>query len=104
MERGCGILLPISSLPNKYGFGCFSREAYDFIDYLSGLGMKYWQILPLGIVDDVGSPYSSVSAFAGEPLYIDVDKILSDDEISFFKLDKSLPFPEYKKRKMEETL
>ena len=101
MERGCGILLPISSLPNEYGFGCFSKEAYDFVDYLSELGMKYWQILPLGIVDDVGSPYSSVSAFAGEPLYIDVDKILSDDELSFFKLDKSLPFPEYKKRKME---
>ena len=41
MERGCGILLPISSLPNEYGFGCFSKEAYDFVDYLSELGMKY---------------------------------------------------------------
>ena len=101
MERGCGILLPISSLPNKYGFGCFSREAYDFIDYLSGLGMKYWQILPLGPVDDYGSPYSSVSAFAGEPLYIDIEQILDADEIAFYKLSKDLPFPEYKKRKNE---
>ena len=41
MERGCGILLPISSLPNEYGVGCFSKEAYDFVDYLSELGMKY---------------------------------------------------------------
>ena len=40
MERGCGILLPISALPNKYGFGCFSKEAYDFVDFLSELGMK----------------------------------------------------------------
>lgn len=101
MERGCGILLPISSLPNKYGFGCFSREAYDFVDYLSDLGMKYWQILPLGPVDSVGSPYSSVSAFAGEPLYIDIETILDENEISFYKLSEDLPFEEYRKRKME---
>lgn len=101
MERGCGILLPISSLPNKYGFGCFSREAYDFIDYLSDLGMKYWQILPLGPVDSCGSPYSSVSAFAGEPIYIDIEKILDKSEIEFYKLSPELSFEEYKKRKME---
>ena len=53
MERGCGVLLPVSSIPNQYGFGCFSAEAYEFVDYLSSLGMKYWQILPLGIVDGV---------------------------------------------------
>ncbi len=101
MERGCGILLPISALPNKYGFGCFSREAYDFVDYLTELGMKYWQILPLGPVDTAGSPYSSVSAFAGEPLYIDVESILDEHEISFYKLSEDLPFEEYRKRKME---
>ena len=101
MERGCGVMLPISSLPNKYGFGCFSREAYDFIDYISEMGMKYWQILPLCPVDSVGSPYSSVSAFAGEPLYIDIERILDKEEISFYKLNSNLSFPEYQKRKME---
>lgn len=101
MKRGCGVLLPISSLPNKCGFGCFSKEAYDFVDYLSGLGMKYWQILPLGPVDSHGSPYSSVSAFAGEPLYIDIERILSKQEISFYKLSSDMPFEEYKKHKME---
>ncbi len=101
MERGCGILLPISALPNKHGFGCFSREAYDFVDYLTELGMKYWQILPLGPVDAVGSPYSSVSAFAGEPLYIDIESILDEQEISYYKLSEDLPFEEYRKRKME---
>ena len=85
MERGCGVLLPISSLPNKYGYGCFSKEAYEFVDFLSELGMKYWQILPLGEVDNVGSPYSSVSAFAGEPLYIDIEKYLNAEEIEFYK-------------------
>lgn len=101
MERGCGVLLPISALPNKYGFGCFSKEAYEFVDYLSELGMKYWQILPLGGVDEVGSPYSSVSAFAGEPLYLDIEKVLSEEEIDFFKLSNTLPFNEYRKRKTE---
>lgn len=101
MERGCGILLPISALPNKYGFGCFSKEAYDFVDFLSELGMKYWQILPLGIVDGVGSPYSSVSAFAGEPLYIDIEKYFVKEEIDFFKLSDKLDFSEYRKRKNE---
>lgn len=99
MERGCGILLPVSALPNKFGFGCFSKEAYEFVDYLADIGMKYWQILPLGIVDSVGSPYSSVSAFAGEPLYIDIEKILNEEEIDFFKLNSNLPFSEYRKRK-----
>lgn len=101
MKRGCGVLLAISSLPNTKGFGCFSREAYEFVDFLSSLGMKYWQILPLGHVDPVGSPYSSVSAFAGEPLYIDVESILSDEELDFFKLSENLSFNDYKTRKMD---
>jgi len=100
MERGCGVLLPVSSIPNQYGFGCFSSEAYEFVDYLAGLGMKYWQILPLGIVDGVGSPYSSISAFAGEPLYIDIEKFLTKDEIDFFGLSKDLNFSEYRTKKM----
>jgi len=99
MERGCGILLPISSLPNKYGFGCFSQEAYDFVDYLEELGMKYWQILPLGIVDNEGSPYSSVSAFAGEPLYLDIEEILDKNEIAYYNFDASDSFDEYRKKR-----
>lgn len=101
MERGCGVLLPVSSIPNKYGFGCFSAEAYEFVDYLSDLGMKYWQILPLGIVDDKGSPYSSVSAFAGEPLYIDIEQFLTKDELEIFGLNESLEFAEYRLKKQE---
>ena len=47
MERKSGILLPVSSLPSRYGIGCFSREAYEFVDYLVRAGQTYWQILPL---------------------------------------------------------
>ena len=48
MKRESGILLSITSLPSKYGIGCFSKEAYEFVDRLKEAGQSYWQILPLG--------------------------------------------------------
>ena len=46
--RESGILLPISSLPSDFGIGCFSKEAYTFVDQLlAAAGQKYWQICPL---------------------------------------------------------
>ena len=48
MNRSAGILLPLSSLPSKYGIGCFSKSAYEFVDWLKEAGQSYWQILPLG--------------------------------------------------------
>ena len=47
-KRAAGILLPISSLPSEYGIGCFSKSAYEFVDWLNEAGQTYWQILPLG--------------------------------------------------------
>lgn len=46
--RTSGILLPVASLPSKYGIGAFSKEAYKFVDTLEKAGQSYWQILPLG--------------------------------------------------------
>ena len=43
--RASGILLPATSLPSPYGIGCFSKEAYEFVDQLEKGGEKYWQIL-----------------------------------------------------------
>ncbi len=60
-----GILLPIFSLPSDYGIGCFSKEAYKFVDFLEEAGQKYWQILPLGTIGAGNSPYLSFSSFAG---------------------------------------
>mgnify|MGYP000113887400 CR=1 FL=1 len=48
MNRTAGILLSVSSLPSKYGIGCFSKSAYEFADWLKEAGQSYWQILPLG--------------------------------------------------------
>ena len=49
--RASGVLMGISSIPSKYGIGCFSREAYEFVDQLSAGGQQYWQILPLDLQD-----------------------------------------------------
>ena len=46
-KRTCGVLLPVSSLPSKYGIGCFDKKAYEFVDALKEAGQSYWQILPL---------------------------------------------------------
>ena len=62
--RKSGILLPVSSLPSKYGIGCFSKEAYKFVDWLVEAGQTFWQILPLGPTGYGDSPYQSFSTFA----------------------------------------
>jgi 4-alpha-glucanotransferase len=75
MKRKCGVLLPVASLPSKYGIGCFSEEAYKFIDFLRDAGQSCWQILPLGQTGYGDSPYQSVSTFAGNPYFIDPDEL-----------------------------
>ncbi len=76
MKRKCGMLLPVSSLPSRYGIGGFSREAYEFVDQLKAAGQSYWQILPLGPTGYGDSPYQSFSAFAGNPYFIDLDPLV----------------------------
>lgn len=78
IERSSGILMHISSLTGAYGIGTFGKESYKFIDFLKLSGQKYWQILPLNPEGIGNSPYSSCSAFAGNPLFIDF-KMLEKD-------------------------
>lgn len=78
MNRSSGILLPISSLPSNYGIGTLGKEAYKFVDFLCEANQTYWQILPLGPVSFGDSPYSSFSSFAGNPYYIDLDKLVDE--------------------------
>lgn len=74
--RASGILLPVSSIPSAYGIGAFSKEAYEFVDFLKESGQTYWQILPLGPTGYGDSPYQSFSTFAGNPYYIDLEKLI----------------------------
>ena len=73
MKRSAGILMPVSSLPSKYGIGCFDETAYRFIDWLKEAGQTYWQILPLVPTSYGDSPYQSFSTFAGNPYFISLD-------------------------------
>ncbi|MEE1199951.1 MAG: 4-alpha-glucanotransferase [Christensenellales bacterium] len=82
MAREAGILLPIFSLPSKYGIGCFSKEAYDFVDWLADAGQTYWQILPLGPTSYGDSPYQSFSTFAGNPYFIDLEALIGEGVLS----------------------
>ena len=78
MKRKSGILLPIFSLPSKYGIGALSKEAYEFVDFLKKAGQSYWQILPLGPTGYGDSPYQSFSTFAGNPYFIDLEELIQD--------------------------
>ena len=76
--RTAGILLPVSSLPSRYGIGSFSESACRFIDLLQRAGQSYWQILPLGPTGYGDSPYQAFSAFAGNPYFIDLDALITE--------------------------
>ncbi|MEG1847212.1 MAG: 4-alpha-glucanotransferase [Lachnospiraceae bacterium] len=76
--RRSGILMPISSLPSRYGIGSFSKEAYRYLDFLKKAGQSYWQILPLGPTGYGDSPYQSFSTFAGNPYFIDLDTLVEE--------------------------
>ena len=78
MKRACGVLLPVTSIPSSYGIGCFSKEAYQWIDQLKEAGQSYWQILPLTPTSYGDSPYQSFSSFAGNPYFIDLEELIEE--------------------------
>lgn len=89
-KRGSGVLMHISSLPGDYSIGGFSKNAFEFIDFLAECGFSYWQVLPFCMVDECNSPYKSYSAFAGNPYFVDLEKLkekglISDDELLKYK-------------------
>ena len=73
-----GIIMPISSLPGKYGIGSFGGAAYDFVDFLHATGQKCWQVLPLNPTSYGDSPYQSPSSVAGNPYFIDLERLAID--------------------------
>lgn len=71
MIRSSGVLLNVSSLPGEFGIGGFSKDCDRFIEEIAQMGFCWWQILPLTVAGAGDSPYSGLSAFAGNYLYID---------------------------------
>lgn len=94
--RRNGVLLAISSLSSEYGIGGFSKEAYEFVDFLAKAGQRLWQILPLGPTGYGDSPYQSFSAFAGNPYYIDLNEFIDKGWLSQKECEKpNYGKPEY---------
>ena len=87
-KRAAGILMPITSLPSEYGIGCFSKSAYDFVDWLKEAGQSYWQILPLGPTSYGDSPYQSFSTFAGNPYFISLKALVEEGVLTKEDCDK----------------
>jgi 4-alpha-glucanotransferase len=73
--RATGILLHPTSLPSRSGIGDFGPAAYEFVDFLANARQSLWQLLPLGPLGYGFSPYSSTSAFAGNPLLISLERL-----------------------------
>lgn len=94
-ERKSGILLHISSLPSPFGIGDLGPGAYRFADFLAESGQRFWQVLPLSPTDPIegNSPYSSPSAFAGNPLLISPEHLINDRFLSEDDLDSVPAFP-----------
>lgn len=77
--RGSGILLHITSLPSAHGIGDLGPQAHQFAALLREHGLRFWQVLPMGPTSPAigNSPYSSCSAFAGNPLCIDLEDLVA---------------------------
>jgi 4-alpha-glucanotransferase len=86
-SRAAGILLHVTSLPSRGGIGDFGPAAYRFADFLATARQGLWQVLPLGPLGYGNSPYSSTSAFAGNPLLISLERLADFGWIDRAKLD-----------------
>lgn len=76
--RLAGALLPLASLPSRHGVGDLGPEAHHFVAWCAEAGLGWWQMLPVGPIGPGDSPYSSTSAFAGELLYLSLERLVDD--------------------------
>jgi 4-alpha-glucanotransferase len=76
-RRRAGILMHVTSLPGGASNGVLGADAYRFVDFLAAAGITVWQTLPVCPTAVGGSPYSSPSASAGNPLLIDLEDLVA---------------------------
>ena len=75
MERNAGVLCPLFSTPGNQGIGDLGAKTLKFIDCIADAGFKIWQILPIQHSGSTHSPYQTLSSFAGDPIYINIDRL-----------------------------
>ena len=74
-ERASGVLLHLTSLPGPHGSGDLGAEAVAFAETLARAEQRWWQMLPVGPCGYGDSPYSALSAFAGDPILVDLESL-----------------------------
>lgn len=94
LPRGSGILLHPTSLYGPHGSGDFGDAAFRFVEWLERAGQRLWQVMPLGPTGFGDSPYSSPSAFAGNPLLVSLGWLQGDGLLTEEDLRLDTPFPD----------
>jgi len=92
--RSSGILVHPTSFPGRFGIGDLGDEAYGWIDFLAASKQTLWQVLPLGPTGFADSPYACLSAFAGNPLLINLERLVKDHDLAADDLTNPPRFPE----------
>ena len=83
-----------TSLPGPQGIGDIGPAARAFVDDLVEMGQHTWQILPLGPTGFGDSPYQSLSTFAGNPVLISLDDLVTDGLLDHRRLESLAAFGE----------
>jgi len=111
-DRQSGLFLHVTSLPGPDGIGTLGEPAERFVDFLAEAGQSLWQFCPLGPTIPIhdNSPYQSYSAFAGNPLFVDLDRLVERgwlEDLDRPEFDDNwveyAPVREYKETRLEEA-
>jgi 4-alpha-glucanotransferase len=92
--RRSGVLLHPTSLPGRFGIGDLGHNAIRFVDFLAAAGQGYWQVLPLSPTGYGDSPYQALSAFAGNPMLINIEKLIELGHLSRADIERAPFFPD----------
>ena len=91
-----GILLHPTSLPGPDGIGDLGEGVFRWLDWLHAAGCQVWQVLPLGPTGYGDSPYQSFSAMAGNPLLVNLHKLIMDGLLASENFIDKPDFPQDK--------
>ncbi len=91
--RASGVLLHLTSLPGPFGSGDLGGAARAFIEFLRAADQRWWQMLPVGPAGYGNSPYSALSAFAGDPLLVSPEGLVRDGWLERQALERAPAFP-----------